>query len=240
MGAEFQFVELIKTLLGHHGYFSYGWYVYFYLLLLITLPIISKLLNFNKWLAVVISYFPFIGAYIVLNRFQSHIPHYDIICILLFAYATACIGYTFAKHDFLSLMFKIFKEKKWLTLLVCGLIGLGAQILVFGYLGKGIIQPFSVVPIIIFLITLFSFNMPSWISKPLDLLGKNSMNMWYIHYIFFCPFIIYYIKSDYWILFSKIGIIAVIFAILISLVISIPFSFIDNKFIRKISFTKDK
>ena len=124
---------------GHHGFFSYGWYVYFYLLLLVTLPVISKLLNFNKWLAITISYVPFIGVYLILNRLQSHIPHYDILCILLFAYATSCVGYTFAKHNFLSYISNLFNNRKWLILLISGLVGFGTQILIFGYMGRGII-----------------------------------------------------------------------------------------------------
>lgn len=108
----------------------------------------------------------------------------------MFAYSTACIGYTFAKHDFLSMINNIFRNKRWLIMSVNGVVGFLLQLIVYGYYGKGVIQPFTVVPIIIFLIELFSFNIPKWISKLLDLLGHNSMNIWYIHYIFFCPYII--------------------------------------------------
>lgn len=93
---------------------------------------------------------------------------------------------------------------------------------------------FTVIPIIIFLIELLSLNIPKWINKSLDILGHNSMNMWYIHYIFFAPYIICYIYSDKWILFSRVGVVAVILGVIISLAISIPFTYIDNKFIKKI------
>lgn len=233
-GSSFQFGELIKTMFGHHGFFSYGWYIYFYLALLITLPFMAKLLNINKWLSIIISYVPFIGAYIVLNRIQSNVPYYDNICVLLFSYATACVGYSFAKHGFFDLVNNIFKGKRWLIILVTGVVGFSLELIIFGYYGKGIIQPFSVVLIIIFLVELFSLNIPKWINKPLDVLGTNSMNMWYIHYIFFCPFIICYIHSDQWILFSKVGIVAVALGTIIALIISLPFTYIDNRFIKKI------
>ena len=93
---------------------------------------------------------------------------------------------------------------------------------------------FTVTPIIIFLIELLSLSIPKWINTPLDILGHNSMNMWYIRYILFAPYIICYIYSDKWILFSRVGIVAVILGVIISLVIAIPFIFIDNKFIKKI------
>ncbi len=235
-GDKFQFIELIKTMFGHHGFFGYGWYVYFYILLLISFPLVCKVLNINKWASVFISYVPFIGTYIVLNRFQQNIPYYDTICILLFAYSTACIGYSFSRHNFLSDINKVFKNKKWLILLVSGTIGFASQIMIFGYFGKAIIQPFSVVFIMVFLTELFSFNLPNWLDKSLKALGNNSMNMWYIHYIFFCPYIIYYIKSDQWILFSKIGIIAVIICTVLSLILAIPFTYINNKIFRRILF----
>ena len=119
-------------------------------------------------------------------------------------------------------------------MLVTGVVGFSLQLVVFGYYGKGVIQPFTIVPIIIFLVELFSFNIPKWISKPLDILGHNSMNIWYILYIFFCPYIICYIYSDKWILFSKVGVVAAILGVIISLITSIPFTYIDNKFIKKI------
>lgn len=234
-GSNFQFIELIKTMFGFQGFFAYGWYIYFYLLLLVTLPFVSKLLNINKWLSIAISYIPFIAKYFILNRFKSNVPCYDNISVILFVYPTACIGYSFAKHDFLSMINNLFRNKRWYIMLVTGVVGFSLQLVVFGYYGKGVIQPFTVVPIIIFLIKLFSFNIPKWILKPLDILGHNSMNIWYIHYIFFCPYIICYIYSDRWILFSKVGVVAVILGVLISLIISIPFTFIDNKFIKKIN-----
>lgn len=236
-GSNFQFVELIKTMFGHHGFFSYGWYVYFYLMLLITLPFARKILDINKWLSIAISYIPFIGTYIILNRFKADMPYYDITCVLLFAYSTSCLGYSFAKHNFLDLINNLFKGKRWLIILVTGVVGFSLQLIVFGYYGKGVIQPFSVVPIMIFLIELLSFNIPKCVTKSLDILGKNSMNMWYIHYIFFAPYITCYIHSDQWIIFSKVGIVAVILGAIISLIIALPFTYIDNKLIRKISFT---
>lgn len=69
-------------------------------------------------------------------------------------------------------------------------------------------------------------------------IGHNSMNIWYIRYIFFCPYIICYIASDKWILFSKIGVVAVILGVIISFIISMPFTYIDNKFIKKINISR--
>lgn len=55
-----------------------------------------------------------------------------------------------------------------------------------------------------------------------------------IHYVFFAPYIIRYIYGDKWILLSRIGVVAVILGVIISLVLAIPFTYIDNKFIKKI------
>lgn len=138
-GSNFRLLELIKTMFGHHGFFSYGWYVYFYILLLITLPFVSKLLNVNKWFAIAISYMPFIATYLILNRLKSNIFYYDNICVILFVYSAACIGYAFAKYDFLSMIKKLFRNKKWLIMLINGVMGFSIQIVVFGYYGKGVI-----------------------------------------------------------------------------------------------------
>ena len=119
-------------------------------------------------------------------------------------------------------------------LLVTGVVGFSLQLVVFGYYGYGMIQVFTMIPIIIFLIELLSLSIPKWINTPLDILGHNSMNMWYIHYISFAPYIICYIYSDKWILFPRVDIVAVILGVIISLVIAIPFTYIDNKLIKKI------
>ena len=177
-------------------------------------------------------------AAVILNRVQANVPFYDNICNLLFAYAAASIGYTIAKHGFLSLIWNLFRQKRWLVLLVSGIVGFVPQLIVFGYFGKGVIQPFAVVPIIVFLIALFNLRIPSFIGKPLDVLGHNSMNMWYIHYIFFCPYIIAYIHSDQWILFSKVGIVAIVIGTLIALVLSLPFTWADDHLIAKITISK--
>jgi len=118
-------------------------------------------------------------------------------------------------------------------LLVTGVVGFSLQPVVFGYYGYGVIQVFTVIPIIIFLIELLSLNIPKWINKSLDILGYNAMNMWYIHYIFFAPYIICYIYSDKWILFSRVGVVAVLIGVIISLVIATPFTYIVDKFIKK-------
>ena len=235
-GSNFQFIELVKTLFGHHGFFSYGWYVYFYITLLITLPFVGKLLDKNKWLSLVISYIPLFVLYFVFNRLQDKVPYYDNLCVLIFAYMTSLVGYAFAKHNFFDLIYNIFKGKRWLILLVSGVVGISLQIFIFGYYGKGFIQPISVVFIMTFLIELLSFNVPKVITFPLDILGKNSMNMWYTHYIFFAPYITCYIYSDQWILFSKVAIAGLIIAVVISLIVSLPFTYIDNKLIKQISF----
>ena len=234
-GTNFQFIELVKTLFGHHGFFSYGWYVYFYIFLLITLPFVSELLNKNKWLSLVISYTPLFVIYFILNRLQDKIPYYANLCVLLFAYITSLVGYTFAKHNFFDFIYNIFKGKRWLILLFSGVAGVSLQVIIFGYYGKGFIQPISVVFIMVFLIELFSFNVPKVITYPLDILGKHSMNIWYIHYIFFAPYITCYIYSDQWILFSKIAVVGLITAVMISLLVVAPFTYLDNKFIRIIT-----
>ena len=210
------------------------------MILLVTFPLFRLLLHWNKWVSLAIAYIPFIGAYVVLNRFQANIPFYDVACIILFAYATASVGYVVAKHEFLGFTWRLFREKRWLVLLVCGIIGFVPQILVFGYYGKGVIQPFTVVPIAFFFIALFNLNVPKWVGKPLDVLGHNSMNMWYVHYIFFCAYIIPYIHSDSWILFSKVGIVAVILGVLISLAVSLPFTLLDDHAIRRITIVAHK
>ena len=235
LGTDFQVVELVKTLFGHHGFFSYGWYVYFYIMLLITLPFVGKLLDKNKWVALVICYIPLFVLYFVLNRLQDKIVYYDILCVLIFAYMTSLVGYVFAKHNFFDLIYRVFKGKRWLILLVSGIVGISLQVAIFGYYWKGFIQPISVVFIMVFLVELFSFNVPKAIAYPLDLLGKNSMNMWYIHYIFFAPYITCYIYSDQWVLFPRIAVVSLILALGISLLIAIPFTFIDNRFIKKIT-----
>ena len=73
-------------------------------------------------------------------------------------------------------MIKIFRRKRWLILLVTGVVGFSLQLIVFGYYGYGVIQVLTAIPITIFSIELLSLNIPKWINKSLDILGHNSIS----------------------------------------------------------------
>ncbi len=89
---------------------AYSWYVYFYIIVLITLPLLHLLLK-KHWSVAPISIVVLIGAYIVLAVLQNKIPVYDKIVNCIFAYVSVIIGYAFAKESYLTKIVTLFKEK---------------------------------------------------------------------------------------------------------------------------------
>lgn len=237
--STFDFLELVKTLFGHHGFFAYGWYIYFYLFVLITLPFFRKVLNINKWLSLGIS-FSFIIVYVILSFASKQMPYYDIISVMLFAYSVVSFGYTFAKFDLFKVINKIFKEKKWVVNLLFGGVGLLLTALVYGYFGKGIILPIGAILTIIALNNLLSLNSPQWINRSLCFIGNNSMNVWYLHYIFFAPFILQIININKIAFFNGCpAILSLIIVFAITIILSVPFYLLNKFLISKIKIKKE-
>lgn len=233
---SWSFTTILKTLFGFSGFHSFSWYVYFYLITLITLPLYSILLKRNVVVSLIFSIIPFILIYLFLRLFAHNISHFNPICNCLFSYISVCLGYTFCKYLLFEKLFALI-GKKILFLIIVLMTGIGIQV-IYVFFGFGFVQPFSSLLIIIFLVWIFNRKIFKALSFCLDILGKNSMNIWFIHYLFFAPYIYYYIMSNEWILWPKIALFSTLLCLLISLFISLPYTLFDSKIISKIKIAK--
>lgn len=231
---SFNGFEVLKTMFGHHGYFSYGWYIYFYLLVLITLPFISKLLTKNIWLNLLFSFALFTGSYLLLNLFGKSLKYYDISCVMLFAYEAVLFGASFAKSDFFSK--PLFKKHSLLLIILLFVFGLIIEVVGFGILGKGLFQPIALLFLIYPLVCLINNINNSKVTKTLEFMGDNSGNIWYIHSIFLASYTIGLLKIMSIFGFCKLAIVSSVVVYLLSILISIPFHFLNKHIISKIKF----
>ena len=207
--------EFFLSLIGVGHINIYSWYVYFYLIVLITLPLLRLILN-KHWSIVPISIVVLIGVYLILMKFQNNIPIYDNLCTCLFCYISVLIGYAFAKECYLTKIVKLFKEKRVLVIISSLLLYIASFILYF-FWTKGILMPFITMFLIICLATCFTYNVPTLIKKTLTLLGSVSTALWFIHAVVLTPYINRICNFEWFFYLPREAFVVVIFTIVILL-----------------------
>ncbi len=175
-----------------HTLVSFAWYVRFYLAMLITLPIFYGMLT--KYTFVTIPVFLLLPA--TANYFLGTVSSDKFIIVKgvyfameYFLWITpALMGLCFARYNLFEKLGKLFSKLKQGELFVC--LGL---MLILMYLRAykddtiGINFSFDSVyaPVFIFLACRILSILPSFIHRFLKLMGKHSMNIWFIHSLFF-------------------------------------------------------
>lgn len=84
-----------------------------------------------------------------------------------------------------SLLGKARMDKWWFYLLV-SLLGLG----LLAVFRRGVIAPYALLPLLFLFVSIFDeHKVPRWLDFGLSWLGKLSMPLWFIHYVFFAGYV---------------------------------------------------
>lgn len=184
---------IVKNMFTYdHTLVSFAWYVRFYLAMLVTLPVFYRMLT--KHAAVTIPVFlllPAMANYLLgtvssSNYFIGKAVYYGMEYFLWIT--CALMGLCFARYGLFEKMGKLFSYLGKAELVVCA-----ALMLVLIYLRAyksdtiGIIFSFDSIyaPVFIFLTVKLIKVVPEIFRKFLKLMGKHSMNIWFLHSLFF-------------------------------------------------------
>jgi len=208
-------ILVLRSLIGWGGgLLPFAWYVYFYIGVLFTLPLVRYLFPKGRVLGVLLAYLPLILAALVWG-FLDKADRFTQYRELLVYYACVLGGFAFAKYSWFETVrgwFKRAKIDRWwfyLPLAMLSLIGVSLirNVLLF---------PFASLLILFACVYLFERSVPKWIAFPLRWLGTLSMPIWFIHYVFFADYINRFISLYTWVNFPRLGPIILVFCLLIS------------------------
>lgn len=230
--------DFFLSLFGLSGINMYSWYVYFYIIVLITLPLLHLLLR-KHWSIPIIFIVLFVGLYFVLRAFQSKIPYYDSIVNCVFAYISVLIGYAFARDSYLTKLVNLVKQKRWIIIV-------SSLVLTFGIFAiyckwtYGIIMPFMSMFFVIAISLLFTYNVPKWITKPFMILGECSMFIWFAHAIVLTPYINQIVNFEWFFYLPREAVCVVIFTLIILTPICYLYHFVHIKISSLLKFPKEE
>lgn len=224
-GYSFNSIELMKSLIAinNPNIILFGWYVNVYLFIMLTLPILIKLLHKNI-------------SYPILTLAIAHAMSYMInglVGTLLHNYSyyagVVILGYACNNYNILGKL-NLYKNR------FLSLISLFSVLSISGYLG---INNFPS-KLAIILVPLIIMNFNNLISdlrviKYYEILGIHSLNIWFNHALFFS-----YYTSDYFqylIYYPKNPVLVVIYTLLLGILISILVNFIQKHVFNKSLFT---
>jgi hypothetical protein len=203
---------------------TFAWYVYFYIFIILTLPFLIKLFRGNILFDFSVPFFITIFYFILFHFIQ--LPGQAVIDNCICWFPCVLIGYLFAKYKVFNYMKKLLRFKNSafylgiiLVIMICRLI----KPSLFGVNLDVIFAPMVICSLIVILSnTKFKF-----IKKILKFLGKHSLNIWFLHSIFFSI----YTRE----VFQRIAylpgnpILVVVWVILLCIPFSIIINFLINK-----------
>lgn len=183
-----QFQNALLEMFGLKPYvMCFCWYVSFYIMLMFIFPCYVKLLkirNSYTW-DISISIVFYLGIQLLIKEAEK-MDKYNIILAVSIYLLVAIIGYLFAKYNVLNRMRDTIQNAFGFYsivgfLLICSALVLHGMKSYIGGISIGIV----VVPMLMEGIAFTKINLVKWFRKILLVLGKNSMNIWFLHCIFF-------------------------------------------------------
>jgi peptidoglycan/LPS O-acetylase OafA/YrhL len=211
--------------------------VYFYLGVLLTLPLVRYLFPKGRVLGVLLAYLPLILAALVwglLDKTDRFTQYRELIVY----YACVLGGFAFAKYSWFETVRGWFKSAKidhWWFYLPLAILSLIAVSLIRNVL----LFPFAALLILFACVYLFERSVPKWIGFPLRWLGTLSMPIWFIHFVFFADYINDFIPLYSLVMSPRISIVILAFA----LVLCVPVALIYCPFfawIDRFAYKKNK
>lgn len=181
------------------GYVSscFAWYVYFYILLMVTYPIVTKELKIGFWRSTLIPIIVAVAANSVLAKIQT-LPIITPLLNDYFEYMpVVAVGYQMARFNVIGNLVKAIKRKcnDVLAFAISGILFCFCFVLKVK-INKifGVNVDVLCVPILVFLIeclrqteVIKKANVGG-VEKIVRTLAKESMNIWFLHAIFFTPY----------------------------------------------------
>lgn len=173
LSTSFIFSELIP--ISDTQLIPSSWYVFFYMILIIILPFFAFIERKTNII------FSFVAIYILhFSLFYTGIYESSIWLVY------AALGYAVAKYNLLERTISIIPQNVFfaiLAIILCALsIGAWAILYVMRSVVLGDIPVFVLIACLLFL---HSFIRNTWIDNVICFFGKHSMNIWFIHLIFF-------------------------------------------------------
>lgn len=202
---------------------SLAWYVYFYIFVMLTLPIIIKLINFKWWVGTafvlacfILSYY--VLAYVTISRGYLKNDFYQ--CV--YWYPCVLSGYLVARFDLYNRLHQYLKQQNKILFII-----VIAAVLVCRVLWQQVFL-FNLdalyAPIIIFALMMLLQQRPIVIIRLLEFLGRHALNIWFLHSIFFTSYLVNIFQPIAYL--PKNPVLVVIWVILLCLPFSIAINYI--------------
>ena len=216
-----------KTLIGYGGIHGFAWYVWFFLIVLALSPFLSYL--FPKkvhWsLGLVIAYVP-LTIVVVIWTLLDKADAYDAIRGYLIHFISVLGGVAFWRYGVFEKARALLgraKVDKWWVYLILSLIGLS----VLGITRRGLAAPFVLIPVLFLTVSAFDGrSIPKWLDFCLSWLGRLSMPIWFIHYVFFAGYVNQFIPLFDFVSSVRIGIVIVLLALAMCIPVALAYHFI--------------
>lgn len=209
---------------------KFCWYVPFYALLMLVLPIYSRILRGKWYIDIVLT-----GVCYFLIRIAdlifSGVSSMNLLNSLSIYFPVLSIGFLLVKYDVLDKI-KNTIQKRCTLRGVQVTIGLFLVVLAFAVNAikvfvKGISTGAILVPILILGFSLVCRRKKDWMQKIITFLGKYSMNIWFLHCAFFSVYTSLVLQPIAY--FLRIPVLVVAWILLICLVVAVPITKVQKK-----------
>lgn len=186
-------ILIAKSLVGYNGIISFAWYVWFFLGLLVILPLLRYCFpkNMKWWIALIIALIPLTAA-VLIWTFMDKGDIYDSWRGALSYAISAVMGCALARTNGIEgvrgLLSKAKIDKAWFYLITSIL-----ALVLYGIIHKAIMSPYVALPIVVLFASLSERNVPNWIMFIAKWLALLSMPIWFIHCAFFTGYINQYV-----------------------------------------------
>jgi hypothetical protein len=202
----------------------FAWYVYFYLGILLLLPLLRYLFPKQALLGLAIGYLPLLIAAFVwgfLDKADTYTSYRELLVYVV------CVlgGFVFAKYGLFETARKGLAKIKcdhWWFYLIFTVLGFALTSVVRNVL----LFPFTSLPLIFLGVVLFEKPLPRVPSFIFKWLGVLSMPLWFIHYIFFAPYVNRYLNLYNMVTSPRIALAIVLLGLLLCLPLALIYHFL--------------
>jgi len=229
---------ILKNMVAHDcTLVPFAWYVRFYIEVMLTLPIFYKLMEKKPYITIPLLFV----IPVVLNVYLSEVPATSytvaVAVSLIMEYfiwlPCVLIGLCFAKYKLFGKIGELFSKLGKLELPIC-FVALCIVMYLRAYKEDtiGVIFSFDTVyvPAFVFLCCRIISVFPSVFKTTLSYLGNHSMNIWFLHSMFFFN-MVELMRIAY---APRVSILIVGWVLLICLIISQPLKWIEGLSVRRI------
>lgn len=212
---------------------GFAWYVRFYVLAMLTLPLLKKGIGKNQWTSAAYAVLPFQAIYILMRIISSRVAFNAtaVIAMEYFKYiSVVLLGYCFARFDLYTKL-DIFLKKYRLNRNGFYILGIFAVFVARLKLSSDVYvlipnTELVYAPLFIFFAARLMNNFSCKpILQALEIIGRHSMNLWFLQSVFF-------FETNWlqWIVYlPKLSFLVIIWNIILLLPISKFYNFIYQK-----------